>query len=733
MESHMSPRLYKAAAAGDVHYLSSNEISEELNLSSDTESKERKERLRCHLLCLTHEKNNCLHIAARFGYKTFVGRVLTLCPSLVYHQNKRGDNPLHVAARAGHLRIVELLTDSFKKLQSPQSTENNRAITGEGNNENNTEPPRTSQSQSSTGNSATTGDDITSGRSLREAEEGERPSCPKWGTQNQQLMNSMTSLTDSIDQTHPPSSQIESSSSTGEIVNGITSSEMPSLPIWRTENNYGNTALHEALLSKHKKVAFHLLDLNSELVVLVVNTKGESPLYLAAEAGFVTVVDKILGAGGKNNVVGPMGQTALHAAVFSRSKGCIKSLHNSIPELIRKQDSYGKTALYYAAQSNYIKIMRQLLKLDASSAYIHDNEGLSPLLAAASMGRSTTVRAILDACPASVESSDDSGHNALHQAVKYNTLITFKQLLKMPEMMSLINEPNHEGITPLHLATLYRRDEMVSALFSTKRVDLTAKNNLGQTALDLCVLDTSPVPSNLQRITTWALKKNGAPRGRVRPLMRLPIWDPNSVSTKAKDTNMTQAANTMSVEAAMATAQDADMIQLANTMSVVAALLFTVTFAAAFTIPGGLKVDGSGSPSLIHKPALIIFCISNTIAMCFSMAALVLLLLATFSLTHSVSSRSTIYQSTLLIFGAACTAMIAFISGFYAVISIESTWLGIVVCIIGSGFPILVRWTQQAGSIVTAILRVPVAETNKMGLASPPTVAEAENDPNTPA
>ncbi|XP_043687682.1 ankyrin repeat-containing protein ITN1-like [Telopea speciosissima] len=498
MESYMSPRLYKAAATGDVHYLSSNEISEELILSSDTESEERKERLRRHLLCLTHEKNNCLHIAARFGYKAFVERVLTLCPSLVYHQNKRGDNPLHVAARAGHLRIVELLTDSFKKLQSPQSTENNRAVTGEGNNENNTEPPRTSQSQSSTRNSATTGDDITLG-----------------------------------------------SSSTGEIVNGITSSEKPSLPIWRTENNYGNTALHEALLSKHKKVAFHLLDLNSELVILVVNTKGESPLYLAAEAGFVTVVDKILGAGGRNNVVGPMGQTALHA-----------------------------------------------------------------------------------------------------------------------------------------------------------------------------------------RITTWALRKNGAPRGRVRPLMRLPIWDPNSVSTTAKYTNMTKAANTMSVDAATATVQDTDMTQLANTMSVVAALLVTIIFAAAFTIPGGLKVDGSGSPSLIHKPTLIIFCISNTIAMCFSMAALLPFLLATFSFSHSVSSRSTIYQSTFIIFGAACSAMIAFISGFYAVISIESTWLGIVVCIIGSSLPILVKWTQHADSIVTTTLRVPAVEANKMGSDSPPTVAGAGNDPN---
>ncbi|XP_043687689.1 uncharacterized protein LOC122638902 [Telopea speciosissima] len=266
MESRrMSSRLYKAAAAGNFLCLLSETVSEE--------------RLRSDLLCLTHEESNCLHIAAMFGREEFVRNVASLCSSLLYRQNVRGDNPLRVAARAGHLGVVKLLTDSFRELQRPppQSIERgrNRETPGQGNEENNStdladsvQPPQTPQSQSTGGNSGTAGeDDIISEKSLREAEEGERPSLPILGT---------------------PSSQSEST--TGDMVVKITSSEWPSLPIWRTQNHDGNTALHEALRRKHGNVAFNLLDLDGKMVVLIVNSKTESPLYLAAEAGFAHVV-----------------------------------------------------------------------------------------------------------------------------------------------------------------------------------------------------------------------------------------------------------------------------------------------------------------------------------------------------------------------------------------------------------------------------------------------------------
>ncbi|KAJ4972719.1 hypothetical protein NE237_005893 [Protea cynaroides] len=105
-DDFMSSRFYKAAATGDVDYLKSHRESDRIN----------------DLLSLTSEENNCLHIAARYGHEDFVWKVLTLCPTLAYQQHKRGDNPLHVFARAGHLRVVKLLTDNcLHLLQHPQT------------------------------------------------------------------------------------------------------------------------------------------------------------------------------------------------------------------------------------------------------------------------------------------------------------------------------------------------------------------------------------------------------------------------------------------------------------------------------------------------------------------------------------------------------------------------------------------------------------------------------------
>ncbi|XP_042479806.1 uncharacterized protein LOC122060772 [Macadamia integrifolia] len=641
MASYMSSRLYKAAAAGDAGYLSSETVSEE-----------RKERLKRDLLCLTHEGSNCLHIAARFGrvkilqFQCEMFVPYSFCPCLLYQRNKRGDNPLHVAARAGDLCLVKLFTHSFLQHQPPQNSQStesagNRAIAGEGNQENSTNLTDSVQ-RLLIAQSQSMGDNMILQRSLREAVEGERPSRPIiWGsTQNQ----------DSI-QPHPPSSQ-----------SGSTS-EWPSMPIWRTQNQDGSTALHEALRSKHEDVALHLLDLDSELVVGVINAKDESPLYLAAEAGFVSVLKKILGAGGRNNTVGPMGLTPLHAAVFSQSADCIKALHNSIPELNRKKDQFGKTALYYATQEKYIRIMRLLLKLDASSAYICDNEGRSPLLAAASMGNCSTVEAILEVCPDLIESSDDSGHNALHLAVKYNSTKRLESFLELPGMITLINEPDHEGNTPLHLATMARHYHMIPALSRTNYVDLTAKNNDGKTALDLYILDPRPASTLYDKgLTSSHLRKANVSRGRVRPLMRVSVGD-------------------QSIDEA----QNKNLREFANTLAVVEALLVTVTFMAVFQVPGGYKTNGS--PALIHNAALIIFFLSDLIALGFSSMALIFVIPA---MSNDMPiARSSIVNSVYLLNAALSACVIVCISGFYAVLKIESTWMAILACVMCCAFYLL--------------------------------------------
>jgi Domain of unknown function len=56
--------------------------------------------------------------------------------------------------------------------------------------------------------------------------------------------------------------------------------------------------------------------------------------------------------------------------------------------------------------------------------------------------------------------------------------------------------------------------------------------------------------------------------------------------------------------------------------SVVAALLATITFAAAFTLPGGYSADASdaGLPIFARKAAFQVFLLSDTIAMCSSLS-----------------------------------------------------------------------------------------------------------------
>ncbi|XP_042515236.1 protein ACCELERATED CELL DEATH 6-like [Macadamia integrifolia] len=754
MVRHMSGDLYKDATAGDVRWL-----------QSDIESVERNEEL----LSLTPEQNNCLHIAARFEHEEFVRGVLSHCPSLLYQQNNRGENPLHVAARAGHLHVVKLLTDSFQWLHPPPSSQSiesnprNNATEGEEqpsegfpteadegetriqiqNQENitaltdSTQPPRISQSQNIRNSATNTaGDDIITERSQREAEEGERPSSPiRWMTQNQQIS---TNPTDSVQPPRISQNQNNRNSATTEddiiserslreaeegerptlpmwstqnqqnTIGTLGSSpsestgERSDMPIWITQNHDGSTPLHEALRSKHEDVAMHLLDLDLELLVVVVNAKGESPLYLAAEAGFIRVLTKILPQARQArhvSIAGPKGQTPIHAAVFAASSGSIRVLHESYPRLIRKRDSYGKTAVYYATQSGSIKILRLLLELDASSAYICDDEGLSPLLIAASVGQLSYVRAILNACPASIETSDNGGRNALHIAVLNCHLRNFEKLLRMPEMKTLINEPDHEGNTPLHLASMDHQYSKIDVLLSTIRVDLTIMNNVGQTAFDLCILNNElsvtgrRVCSENNILQEWDFfsfyipwvlisYRFGAYRSLfalfyfyflVLKYLRFPAGGSRIINADAKE-----------------------MKQVANTQSIVAALLATITFAAAFTIPGGYKADGS--PLLIHKNALKVFFLSDSIALCCSMVALFLLLRGTL---HKNILQQTVDESLALILVAIFATMTAFVSGLHAVISIDSMWLAILVCIIGSSFYFLFRLMVRFGAFWT--------------------------------
>ena len=90
----MDPKLYEAAAHGDIHVLERHDI-------------------RVHR---TPKKNTVLHVAAQFGQADCVKWILQLpSSSLLQQPNEKGDTPLHLAAREGHLTVVKNLIDAAKE------------------------------------------------------------------------------------------------------------------------------------------------------------------------------------------------------------------------------------------------------------------------------------------------------------------------------------------------------------------------------------------------------------------------------------------------------------------------------------------------------------------------------------------------------------------------------------------------------------------------------------------
>ncbi|KAK1308258.1 hypothetical protein QJS10_CPA09g01293 [Acorus calamus] len=70
-------------------------------------------------LQLTLQSNNALHIVAQHGHRAFAEALLALSPSLLFRSNFDGDLPLHVAARGGHMVLVDVFIDTLKNIANP--------------------------------------------------------------------------------------------------------------------------------------------------------------------------------------------------------------------------------------------------------------------------------------------------------------------------------------------------------------------------------------------------------------------------------------------------------------------------------------------------------------------------------------------------------------------------------------------------------------------------------------
>lgn len=90
-----------------------------------------------------------------------------------------------------------------------------------------------------------------------------------------------------------------------------------------------DTAMHEAVRYNHLKVVTRLIEADPDFRYAA-NTAGETILYMAVERNFPEVAFQILGTCNSQDYTGPLGRTALHAAVYWDNQG---NAHLSVPFL----------------------------------------------------------------------------------------------------------------------------------------------------------------------------------------------------------------------------------------------------------------------------------------------------------------------------------------------------------------------------------------------------------------
>jgi ankyrin repeat protein len=287
------------------------------------------------------------------------------------------------------------------------------------------------------------------------------------------------------------------------------------------KNAHGNTLLHQATRNGHDKVVQVLLghaatefDLDDQ------NNDGNTPLHLATKEGHVEVVNVLLGcglelplyAGNKDR------NTPLHLATKGGYLEVVKVLLEHVDEEkfgLQHSNVDGNSPLHLAIEEGHVEVVKELLerartKPDLNAANDGDN---TPLHLAAEAGQDEIVAMLfaLDATKQTTDSDSTEMNKDQKRTPKLNLNATNKEkntplhlackeghdevvdvMLKRVKELAL-DAINIRGNTPLHLAAINGHVYTVNKLLKLEaEVDLNGRNKKGQTALHFATIKCHP-------------------------------------------------------------------------------------------------------------------------------------------------------------------------------------------------------------------------------------------------
>uniref|UniRef100_A0A0E0AJP8 PGG domain-containing protein n=1 Tax=Oryza glumipatula TaxID=40148 RepID=A0A0E0AJP8_9ORYZ len=226
-----------------------------------------------------------------------------------------------------------------------------------------------------------------------------------------------------------------------------------------------------------------------------------------------------------------------------------------------------------------------LLDANESMVYQADNQGMYPIHIAALVGSLETVKILLKRCPDCATLRDATGRTFLHAAVekKRFEVVNYVCHWKRKERFALIlNAQDNNGDTALHRAVHAGNLLVFQHLISCHKVRLDVPNKEGMRPIDV---SWSMMP--LTHYYTWdprihirtLLLKLGAPYGESRGDLFDDKRHTITVDTKFKGGEEKISENVTTA---------------AQVLALFSVLITTVTFASAFTLPGGFRSAGDG-------------------------------------------------------------------------------------------------------------------------------------------
>ncbi|KAI8561145.1 hypothetical protein RHMOL_Rhmol04G0315000 [Rhododendron molle] len=652
---------------------------------------------------LTPNRNTVLHVAAQFGHLDYVKEVLEACPSLLRRLNIKKETPLHMAAREGHAEIVKAMIGRAKRLEEELESGLVGAVK---------EMLRATNLDGDT--------------ALHMAARY----CHLEGEKYLKVFKLLNEVLDRgrgeavavkgiLYLTNLDREEAERIMRATKVIKEEVEEIMRATKVDR------DTALHMAArnrLEKENRCTYldvvKLLSEEDAEFQHPPNNFQETPLYLAAERGImgVAIVDTLVETyKSLLTYSGPCGRTALHAAALKDFTGqSTKKLLEWKKDLINQADEYGWIPLRYATCNDNKGGVKELLAMDGSRAYItttnkgdqdtatrngNDN-GVRELLAtdisvahitrttnkddldkalhiAAAYGHEQVIEELLHIAPDCWEMVNSKGQNALHIAVDMNRYSVITYILGKSWVGQLINQKDNEGNTPLHLliASDCNAKDLweLNQLWWHHRADHHAFNGKNMTPVDL----------------VWSNLMEGA---NVPFVVDVPFLDSGIKAGGGRNLACNAHVNLVKLEKARrhekqkrveAKRKEKDeglerSLKLFQTFVIVAALIATITFAAAFTIPGGY--DGNegrdqGMAILARESAFKAFVITNTIAMVCSVTSIFQCLTAMWYSLQGKTDADYHYmnmcydRAIYLIIASMFCLMIAFIAATFAVLA----------------------------------------------------------------